>query len=123
MKGNNGARGLDMKKMFLMMALIPMTVASLIMLAMAYVKLGEALEEQTQHSLVIAANGLKEYYEWDIVNKGGIEYEVDYIDTMSGACGIDLTLFKDNVRFVTSIRDSSGERIEGTQCNAAVWEQ
>jgi methyl-accepting chemotaxis protein len=41
---------------------------------------------------------------------------------MAAEGNVDLTLFKDNTRFVTTIRDASGERIEGTQCNFAVWE-
>ena len=35
--------------------------------------------------------------------------------------GVDLTIFKDNIRFFTSIRDSSGQRIEGTPASDAVW--
>ena len=117
------AKGLNMKKMLLMIGLIPMAVVMVLLLIMAYVKLSAALEDQTRHSLEIAANGLKAYYEWDIQNRGVIEYETDYVDFMAAEGNVDLTLFKDNVRFVTTIRDASGERIEGTQCNFAVWEK
>lgn len=115
-------KGLNMKRMFLMMALIPMAVAMAVLMIASYLKLVAALENQTKQSLVIAANGLKAYYEWDIVNRGGIEYETDYVDFMHEESGADLTMFKDNVRFVTTIRDANGDRIEGTQCNFAVWE-
>ena len=121
MEGTN-KKQLNMRIMFLLMAIVPMLIATIILLIAAYTKMVSALEDQITQSLKIAANGLKEYYEWDIVNKGEIEYEVDYVDRMMNN-GIDLTLFKDNVRFVTTIRDANGDRIEGTQCNFAVWEK
>ena len=122
MQSNQKGKGLNMKKMLLMIGLIPMVVVMILLLIMAYFKLSSAMEDQTRHSLEIAANGLKAYYEWDIQNRGGIEYETDYVDFMAAEGNVDLTLFKDNVRFVTTIRDASGARIEGTQCNFAVWE-
>ncbi len=122
MQSNQKGKGLNMKKMLLMIGLIPMVVVMILLLIMAYYKLSSAMEDQTRHSLEIAANGLKAYYEWDIQNRGGIEYETDYVDFMAAEGNVDLTLFKDNVRFVTTIRDASGARIEGTQCNFAVWE-
>lgn len=113
-------RGLDMKKMLLMFALIPLAVVGIGIIIVSYVKMVNEVEEQTKHTLQVAAHGLRQYYEWDIVNQGGIEYETDYIDYMAEQ-GIDLTMFKDNIRFVTSIRDSSGKRIEGTPASDAVW--
>jgi hypothetical protein len=56
------ARGLNMKKMLLMIGLIPMAVVMVLLLIMAYFKLSSAMEDQTRHSLEIAANGLKAYY-------------------------------------------------------------
>ena len=120
MDSKKGSKGLDMKKMLLMFALIPMAVVGIAIILVSYFKMVGALEDQTKQSLQIAAHGLREYYEWDIVNQGGIEYEVDYIDSMAEQ-GVDLTMFKDNVRFVTSIKDSSGKRIEGTTASDAVW--
>ncbi len=113
-------KGLDMKKMLLLFSLIPLTVVGVVIIIVAYTNMVKELEGQTKQSLQIAAHGLREYYEWDIVNQGGIEYETDYVDAMSKQ-GVDLTLFKDNIRFVTSIRDASGQRIEGTPASDAVW--
>ncbi|MBO4846403.1 MAG: methyl-accepting chemotaxis protein [Lachnospiraceae bacterium] len=121
MNGKGKSKGLNMSKMMLMMALIPMAVAIIILAIVAYFKLVGAMERQIYNSLEIASYGLRDYYEWDIINRGGIEYETDYIDSMAEH-DVDLTMFKDNVRFVTSIRNAQGERIEGTQANFAVWE-
>ena len=121
MNGKNKSNGLNMGKMMLMMALIPMGVAIIILAIVSYIKLVGAMETQIFKSLEVASYGLRDYYEWDIINRGGIEYETDYIDSIA-THDVDLTMFKENVRFVTSIRDAQGERIEGTQANFAVWE-
>jgi methyl-accepting chemotaxis protein len=113
-------RGFDMRRMLLLFSLIPLVVVGTVIIIVAYNKMSKALENQTKQSLQIAAHGLREYYEWDIVNQGGIEYETDYVDSMQNQ-GVDLTIFKDNIRFFTSIRDSSGQRIEGTPASDAVW--
>ena len=121
MNGKNKSKGLNMGKMMLMMALIPMGVAIIILAIVSYIKLVGAMETQIFKSLEVASYGLRDYYEWDIMNRGGIEYETDYIDSIA-THDVDLTMFKENVRFVTSIRNAQGERIEGTQANFAVWE-
>ncbi|MCR4754518.1 MAG: methyl-accepting chemotaxis protein [Lachnospiraceae bacterium] len=113
-------KGLDMKRMLLLFSLIPLTVVAIVIICVSYFKMVEEVETQTKHTLQVASHGLRQYYEWDIVNQGGIEYETDYIDYMAGQ-GIELTMFKDNIRFVTSIRDASGKRIEGTPASDAVW--
>lgn len=110
----------DMKRMLLLFSLIPLTVVAIIIICVSYFKMVEEVETQTKHTLQVASHGLRQYYEWDIVNQGGIEYETDYVDYMAQQ-GIELTMFKDNIRFVTSIRDSAGKRIEGTPASDAVW--
>ena len=120
MEKKKAKRGLDMKRMLLMFSLIPLTVVGIVIIIVSYSKMSKALEEQTRQTLEVAAHGLRAYYEWDIYNQGGIEYETDYVDSMSEQ-GVDLTIFKDNIRFFTSIRDASGKRIEGTPASDAVW--
>jgi len=74
-----------------------------------------------------AAQGLRSYYEYDIVNDndlvdGFIDYDPeDYIDTFYDETGIHLTLFKENIRFMTSLRNADGTRNEGTPASDAVW--
>ena len=55
----------------------------------------------------------------DLVD-GFIRYDTAYIDSMR-TTGVDLTLFRDNIRFMTTITDSNGKRIEGTPASNAVW--
>ncbi len=83
------------------------------------------LKQSTKEELIVAAKALKEYYEYDILNDndlvdGFIRYDTNYIDSMHST-GVDLTLFKENIRFMTTIKDNNGKRIEGTPASDAVW--
>lgn len=115
------SRGFDFNKMLMLVAFIPMVVSVVVIIIVAYFKMSSALEEQTQQSLKIAAHGLKEYYEW-FLDEGAadIEYDTTYVDSMKEQ-HVDLTLFKDNIRYFTSIKDNGGKRIEGTPASDAVW--
>jgi len=115
------SRGFDFNKMLMLVAFIPMVVSIVVIIIVAYFKMSSALEEQTQQSLKIAAHGLKEYYEW-FLDEGAadIEYDTTYVDSMKEQ-HVDLTLFKDNIRYFTSIKDNDGKRIEGTPASDAVW--
>ena len=115
------SRGFDFNKMLMLVAFIPMVVSVVVIIIVAYLKMSSALEEQTQQSLKIAAHGLKEYYEW-FLDEGAadIEYDTTYVDSMKEQ-HVDLTLFKENIRYFTSIKDNDGKRIEGTPASDAVW--
>ena len=114
------SKGFDFNKMMLLFAFIPMAVTVIIIIAVSYFKMSGALEDQTKQSLQIAAHGLREYYDWFIEEGMEIEYDTTYVDSMKSQ-NVDLTLFKDNIRYFTSIKDSSGKRIEGTPASDAVW--
>ena len=117
---------LNLKGMLMMFSIIP-TIASILILGIFIMMVStNNLEDNIQQELKLAAKGLKEYYEYDLINDndlvdGFCEYDVDYIDRMSST-GIVFTLFKDDVRFMTTIRDGSGNRIEGTKADPVIWE-
>ena len=110
----------NMKKMLILFSMIPLVVAIVALTIISSVVLGNKLEGQTKQSLLVAASDLKTYYECVLEDAGDIPYETAYVDHLA-ADGVELTLFKDNVRFATSIRDDSGKRIEGTNASDAVW--
>lgn len=117
---------LNLKKMLLMFALIPLVTTSLVLGIVTTQIMVNNLEENTRDELKLATKSLREYYEYDLINgenleDGFIEYEHDYIDAVRETTGVDLTIFKDNVRFVTTIKDDKNERIEGTNASDAVW--
>ena len=116
---------LTLKKVLIILAVAPMTLAVLIIALITSNVVVRNLKQDTKEELILASKGLKEYYEYDIVNgydlvDGFIRYDTSYIDRMKSA-GVDLTLFKGNIRFMTTITDSNGQRIEGTPASNAVW--
>ncbi len=108
-----------------LLSLVPVVVTAI---ALAIVTSGitvNKLEGNVQEELRISARGLQEFYQYDLDNEldlvdGFLHYETDYVDTM-GQDGVDYTIFKGNVRFVTNIKDKNGKRIEGTKASDAVW--
>ena len=111
---------LTLKRMLIMFALIPLTVSIIVVSLISSMLTGHNLSENTLEELKVAANGLKLYYEDDIINNSDtednfVEYNPsEYIDEVFSNTGIYLTLFKDNVRFMTSLRNNDGSRNEGT---------
>ncbi|MCR4589804.1 MAG: cache domain-containing protein [Lachnospiraceae bacterium] len=120
-------RKISLRFMLTVMAVVPMIVA-IIGLAVASVRtISDKLEENTLEELLVAAQGLESYYEYDLLNDNGltdgfVEYNPEeYIDRILDKTGINLTLFKDNIRFMTSLRNEDGSRNEGTESSAEVW--
>ena len=118
-------KNISLKSMLIMLSLVPLILAVVIIATSTSRIFVSSLTQSTKDSLMVAARALKEYYEYDIVNgydlvDGFIRYETSYIDSMRKT-GIDLTLFKENIRFMTTIMDSNGKRIEGTPASDAVW--
>ncbi len=116
---------LTLNKTLVMFALIPMTVSLVILAVAASIIMTARIEENIKEELDVAARSLQEYYVYDLINGIDLvddfcEYDTTYIDTMSHT-GVDFTLFRDDIRFMTTIRDASGSRIEGTAASPAVW--
>ena len=117
---------LSIKSVLIMLSLIPLITAVCIIAVITSRIFVNNLKETTREQLIITARALREYYEYDIVNDndlvdGFIRYDTSYIDSMR-ATGVDFTLFKENIRFMTTILDSNGKRIEGTPASEAVWQ-
>lgn len=117
---------LSIKSVLIMLSLIPLITAVCIIAVITSRIFVNNLKDTTREQLIIAAKALREYYEYDIVNDndlvdGFIRYDTSYIDSMR-VTGVDLTLFKGNIRFMTTITDSNGKRIEGTPASDAVWQ-
>ncbi len=117
---------LNLKSMLLLFALIPVITVAIFLTVMESNMTVSNLETSIRDELKLASQSLREYYEYDIINgidlvDGFCEYDTEYIDKMGQITGIDFTLFKDDVRFMTTIKDDSGKRIEGTNASEAVW--
>ena len=119
--------GLNLKATLIYLALVPLTVGLIILGIVSYNILKSTIDDDIMEELTIASSGLREYYEYNLMNDynltdGFLTYAPEeYIDKIAGSTGIDLTIFNNNIRFMTSIIGSDGNRIEGTEASEAVW--
>ena len=115
-----------MKHMLIMIAIIPLTIGILILGISSTIVATNTLEDSVKDELRLASKALKEYYGYELSNgdltDGFIAYDPAYVDKMTSDTGVVLTVFKDDVRFMTSIKDDNGKRIEGTKASAEIWE-
>ena len=118
---------LSLKGMLTLFALVPLTVGIIVLATNSAIVMSSNLKRSTFEQLKLAAQSLRSYYEYDLLNDnalvdGFLEYNPEeYIDVIYNTSGVNLTLFKDNVRFMTSLRNDDGSRNEGTTASDAVW--
>ena len=107
---------------YLYIGLVPMIIAATIAMIIAGTKISSELETETYNKLKVAAEGLQMYYAWDIINTGEAAYEHDYVDALLSE-NIEQTLFLEDVRYITSLKDDSNPsgRNEGTKAAADIW--
>ena len=115
-----------MRKMLMMFCMIPLFASLLVMTVTCVFYMKSSLEEQTKQLLQVSCAGVYEYYAYDLANAGDdidmediFTYDIEYIDHLQ-SMDVDLTLFKGDTRFLTSIKDDNGKRIEGTKASDAV---
>lgn len=117
-------KGLSMMKALLLISLLPTFVMAIVLTLVGISTLTKSLESDVYHELNVAAEGLAQYYVWDIVNSDDHmpAYEHDYVDSLLDN-DIELTLFLDNVRYITSIKDETNPsgRNEGTTASEDIW--
>ena len=116
---------LTLRSMLMLFAMIPFIAAVVILGIVSSISMTKNIEESIKEELQVASRSLQEYYQYDLINgtnlvDGFCEYDVDYLDSMHQT-GVDFTLFKEDVRFMTTIRDDSGNRIEGTKASPEIW--
>ena len=107
----------------ILMGLIPLLVASVTISAMAINKTKSNLEERVYLQLQACAMSVREYFEWDI-NEDILEVDevsLEFIDSLKDQ-DVDLTLFIEDVRFITSIYNEDGKRNIGTKSSEGIWD-
>ena len=108
---------LNFKRLLILFAIVPLFIGNSALSIISISSSVRSTVENLKDELKLAATGLKEYYDYDLVNNndlvdGFLEYDTDYLDEMA-ATGIDFTIFKGKQRFMTTIKDENGERIKG----------
>ena len=115
---------LNFMKTVLMIGYIPLLTANIILTLFASHKLETNLEESTFLRLKSCATSVEQYFTWDIrediLCKDDVSYE--FIDSLKND-DIELTFFVEDTRYLTSIKDESGNRIEDTKADSHIWEE
>ena len=120
MKKAKGA--MSIKLVLILVGLLPMILTASAVTFVASMIVVENLETNIHEELMVASQGLKKFYENLIETSAGFPPRAyDYVDSMK-AMGVDLTVFKENIRYITSITDDKGARIENTKASDTVWE-
>lgn len=120
-KGTKGKR-LDFLRVIMLIGSVPLLSAIIILTIYAAMKMENELETSTYARLRACAISVQKYFEWDIreeiLEKDDVSYE--FIDSLQKN-EIELTFFEGDTRFITSIKDKSGNRVEGTKASEEVW--
>mgnify|MGYP002563881356 FL=1 len=124
MSKGNGTKGkrLDFLRVIMLIGSVPLLSAIIILTICAATKMENELETSTYARLRACAISVQKYFEWDIreeiLEKDDVSYE--FIDSLQKD-EIELTFFEGDTRFITSIKDKSGNRVEGTKASEEVW--
>lgn len=118
-KRQNNAK-LNMMGMLILFGIIPLVMTILPVDIIACKNLKNQLITETEEKLQIACEAAQEYFgfdweEWENYTKT----DEEYIDSLRDM-GIEMTIFKGDTRFLSSIRDDKGERISGTKAGDEV---
>ncbi|MCR5774697.1 MAG: methyl-accepting chemotaxis protein [Lachnospiraceae bacterium] len=111
---------IGMSQALLLIGFVPLIMASLVLSIVTGVNTSKTMTGDTYEKLKVAADGLRQYYEWDIINVGEPAYEHEYVDSLKGD-NIEMTLFMGDTRFITSVLKDDGQRNENTKMDAEIW--
>ena len=117
-------RKIKYQQMVLMIGCIPLIVAIIVLTWYAAEKMKAELIDSTYLRLQACSTSVEQYFTWDIrediLAKDDVSY--NFIDSLQDE-HIEQTLFLEDERYITSIADADGNRIEGTKAAPAVWEE
>lgn len=111
---------LSMLGLLVLFGLLPLVVTTLIINISACNQMRTQLERSTDEKLMLACEQARNYFrvdwtEWEEIKPSDEEY-IDSLQSQS----VEMTIFKGDTRFLSSIRDAGGQRIAGTKAGDAV---
>ncbi|MBQ8667009.1 MAG: cache domain-containing protein, partial [Lachnospiraceae bacterium] len=120
----NRRKGVSIYLMEILFALVPLMIGAIVLTIAAVSQLNSNLVEGAYERLEVAAIGAANYFEYDIQN--GIIAQDDasfkYVDSFKEN-EVDITIFQNDVRYITSIRNADGSRNIGTKSAPEIWSQ
>ena len=111
---------LSLTSLLLMIGFIPLIISGILICIITSRSVTGHLEESVYQKLYVAVDGLRQYYQYDLDAGNELDYEHDYVDMLKSE-DIEMTLFKGDTRFTTSVLNEKGERNEGTKMDPAIW--
>lgn len=121
---NQKKTSLTMLSTLLLVGLIPLIGVTLTITILASNMIKTELIDGTEARLKTVSEQVAEYFAYDIRDNGSIDYDKYsdhvYIDSLLKD-DIEITLFEEDTRLLTSIKDESGNRIEGTKADYEIW--
>ena len=120
----NKRKGVSIYLLEILFALVPLMIGAIVLTIAAVRQLNSNMVEGAYERLEVAAIGAANYFEYDIQN--GIiaqdDASFDYADSFKGN-EVDITIFKGDERFITSIKNADGSRNIGTKSSPEIWSQ
>ena len=119
---NVAKKRLNFLRVIILIGSVPLLTAILILTIFTANKMEQELEDSTYSRLRACAISVEKYFEWDIreniLEKDDVSYE--FIDSLQKD-EIELTFFEGDTRYITSVKDKSGNRVEGTKAAENIW--
>ncbi len=116
--------GVSFVLMYLLTGIVPLLISSIIIGVYCMNIANEKVREGEVEKLEASAYQVAEYFAYDIVANGEVDYEEyadhEYIQSLQ-KMDIELTLFHNDIRFMSSLKNADGSYNEGTAANADIW--
>lgn len=112
---------LSMRVICLLIGLIPIIVLGVISLSYTHYELKETVYIEIEDKLEAIADCVTNYSLQDYEVNNDIVYSHDFIDVFKEQ-NIDVTIIKDNTRYISTLRKSNGDRNEGSKIDTEVYQ-
>ena len=116
---------LKFKTTFLLAGIVPMIIVGALIALIALNKTTTGLADSRKTTLKSVSYGLREYFEYDLITQEGVLNYDDYADhkivNNLKTEDIEQTVFQDDTRFLTSIKNADGTYFEGTKAGAEIY--
>ena len=112
------------KTAYLLAGCVPMILVGLIIFMISVSKTTTGLADSRKATLKSVSYSLKEYFQYDVIANGYVDYEEyadhAYVNNLKSE-DIEMTLFENDTRLLTSIKNSDGTYFEGTKAGAEIY--
>lgn len=124
----------SLKSTFLYMAIIPLLIVGIIIAMVSFSICSKFTYKEVNEGMQMTANTVANSYDamypgmYEVVTsdtymalkKGGHFLTNDYLDNIKIDTGLDITVFYNDIRMLTTVRDSDNVRVLGSKMNSAI---